>query len=164
MSNDVVDLILADHRQFREALRQLRSGEADRGAALADFSHLLVAHSEAEETDVYPVLRKLADVDDGEVDHGATEHLEGHRALLALLEASESGSSDWDRKLERVDEVVSHHLDEEERTLLADARETLATPQLNKIGQAFVNTRKQRLDEGCGRIEYIRNLIQQHQG
>lgn len=159
MSNDVVELILADHRRFEALFRELRSSEAERRMALNDLSSLLVAHAEAEEAEVYPVLRKFFDVPSEEVDHGTEEHAEGHRALLELLEAGEPGSAEWDDKLEKLSEAIMHHLDEEERTILNDARETLGSKRRNELGESFARARRQRLDEGCGRIEYVRALI-----
>lgn len=159
MSNDVVELILADHRRFEDLLRQLRSEEADRRRALDDLAHLLVAHAEAEEAEVYPVLRKFSQVDTKEVNHGAEEHAEGHEALLALLEVAEPGADGWGDKLEALVESINHHLDEEERTILNDVRDTVSTARRNELGEAFTRARRARLDEGCGQIEYVRELV-----
>lgn len=162
MSNDVVDLILADHRRFQELFEQLR-GEGQR-EALTELAQTLVAHAEAEEAEVYPTLRKFADVDNEEVDHGSEEHAEGHRALLDLLQAAESGQEDWKQELEILARSVNHHLSDEERTILRDAREILSTQRLNEMGEAFSSVRRQRLDEGCGRIEYVRDLVARSEG
>ena len=54
---DVVEVILADHRWFEEALRELRDVRSDRAAVLADLATVLIAHAEAEESKVYPALR-----------------------------------------------------------------------------------------------------------
>ena len=51
---DVVEIILADHRWFEEALRELRDVNSDRSAVLADLATVLIAHAEAEESKVYP--------------------------------------------------------------------------------------------------------------
>lgn len=161
MSDDVVDLILADHRRFEDLFRQLRSAEADRRQALTNLSELLVAHAEAEESDVYPFLRRLRDVPESEVDHGAEEHAEGHRALLELLEVSEPGSSEWDEKLENLSESITHHLDEEERTILNDARQDVDDDRRTELGVAFAAARRKRLQENCGRVEYVRDLVRQ---
>lgn len=159
MSNDVVDLILADHRRFEDLFRELRSSGGDRTKALSSLAELLVAHAEAEESEVYPVLRKFVDVDDHEIDHGAEEHTDGHRALLDLLEAGEPGTATWDEKLEKLSETITHHLDEEERTILNEAREVLSQSRRNELGMAFTQARGALLEEGCGRADYIRRLL-----
>ncbi len=158
-SRDVVELILADHRRFEDLFHELRSSEGDRRQALADLSALLVAHAEAEEAEVYPVLRRKARVDDEEVEHGAEEHAEGHRALLALWDAGDPGSEDWDGKLEELSESITHHLDEEERTILNDARDTVSDTQRAELGDAFARARQAKLDADCGSPEYVRSLV-----
>jgi hemerythrin superfamily protein len=159
VSNDVVELILADHRRFEDLFRRLRSAESDRKQALDDLAHLLVAHAEAEETEVYPVLRTFGQVDEKEVDHGSEEHTEGHEALLALLEVAEPGADGWDDGLEELVHSINHHLDEEERTILNQVREVVSTERREELGQAFVRARQARLNEGCGGIEYVRELV-----
>lgn len=159
MSSDVVELILADHRRFEDLFRELRSSEGDRHTALGDLSALLVAHAQAEETEVYPALRKSSQVDDEEVEHGAEEHAEGHEALLELLEADEPGTESWDEKLEKLSGSITHHLDEEERTILNDARNTLTQERRDELGDAFLRSRQHYLDKGCGHVEYVRELV-----
>ncbi|WP_260611029.1 hemerythrin domain-containing protein, partial [Streptomyces sp. WAC06614] len=87
---DVVEIILADHRWFEEALRELRDVQSDRAAVLADLATVLIAHAEAEESKVYPALRKKDAIDAEEVEHSEHEHDEGNEALLALLRSRTS--------------------------------------------------------------------------
>lgn len=159
MSEDVIELILADHRRFEDLLRTLRSSEADRSSALGEIAALLVAHAEAEEKEVYPVLRTLSSEDAEDVDHGAEEHAEGHEALLALMECDEPGSEQWDSRLEELSESLTHHLDEEERTVLNDARSEVDAQRRAELGRAFTAKRRELIDSGCGRIENVRDLV-----
>ncbi|GAA4883901.1 hemerythrin domain-containing protein [Saccharopolyspora cebuensis] len=159
MDTDVVELILADHRRFEDLFRELRSSEGDRRTALAELAGLLVAHAEAEETQVYPALRRLGAADGEEVEHGSEEHDEGHRALLALLEVGEPGGSGWDEALEELSGAITHHLDEEERTLLNDARERLTRDRRGALGAEFARMRARLLDSGCGGVEQVRELV-----
>ncbi|TDD90825.1 hemerythrin domain-containing protein [Saccharopolyspora karakumensis] len=156
MSEDVVELILADHRRFEDLLRTLRSSAGDRRYALGEIAALLVAHAEAEESEVYPVLRKLSAED---VDHGAEEHAEGHEALWALMECDEPGSEEWDSRLEELSESLTHHLDEEERTVLNDARAQVDADHRAELGRAFTARRRELIDADCGRIDNVRSLV-----
>ncbi|MDX6362324.1 MAG: hypothetical protein QOC85_1327, partial [Streptomyces sp.] len=87
---------------MEDLFREMRSVEADRSAALKQFADLLIAHALAEEAEVYPALKRYKDIDNEEVEHGESEHEEGNKALLALLEVDEVGSEDWDEKLEEL--------------------------------------------------------------
>jgi hypothetical protein len=158
MSADVVDLILDDHRRFEELFRDLRDRSSDRPAVLGELAALLVAHAEAEEAKVYPALRRFKEIDSGEVEHGAEEHAEGHQALLALMEVSDTTSDEWEEKLEELVEAMNHHVDEEERTILNDAREQVPDERRAELGADFLAVRQEKLDEDCGDVENVRRV------
>lgn len=156
---DVVAAILEDHRSMEDLFRRLRSVEADRAAALREFAALLIAHGEAEEAEVYGALKRFRGVDDEEVEHGAEEHAEGNKALLALLEVRDVGSEKWDERLEELVEAVSHHMDEEERTILNGAREHVPDERRAELGAAFLEERAKQLASDCGSLENVRRMV-----
>ncbi|MFE1910007.1 hemerythrin domain-containing protein [Streptomyces anandii] len=157
-STDVVELILRDHRRMEDLFRTMRNAESDRAAALEEFAHLLIAHASAEEDEVYPALRRYKNVDGEDVDHSVHEHQEANEALLALLEVEDTASEEWDEKLEELVTAVNHHADEEERTLLNDARENVADERRSQLGEAFREARAKYLESGCGSIDNVREL------
>lgn len=156
---DVVALILEDHRTMEDLFHRMRSVEADREKALREFSALLIAHAEAEEAEVYPALKRFRRIDDEEVEHGSEEHQEGNEALLALLEVDEVGSDDWDEKLEELVQAINHHTDEEERTILNGARENVPTERRDELGAAFLEARARFLSQDCGSIDNVRKVV-----
>ncbi|MFE1250698.1 hemerythrin domain-containing protein [Streptomyces sp. NPDC058735] len=159
-TNDVVELILKDHRRMEDLFRQMRSVEADRATALREFADLLIAHALAEESKVYPALKRYKGIDDEEVEHGEHEHDEGNQALLELLEVEEVGSDAWDEKLEELVQAVTHHADEEERTILNGARENVAMERREELGLAFVQERERHLEAGCGSVDNVRKIVE----
>jgi hemerythrin-like domain-containing protein len=157
---DVIDLILDDHRRFEALLRDLRSTDSDREAVRAQLSALLVAHAEAEEAQVYPALRRRSeDIDEHEVEHGAEEHDEGHVALLDLLEVDDVDSEAFSEAVHELSEALSHHLDEEERTILNPAREDVAVERRDELGAAFAAARRDQLEADCGALDNVRDLV-----
>jgi hemerythrin superfamily protein len=159
-NHDVVELILQDHRRMEELFRTMRNAEADRAGALAEFANLLVAHGEAEEERVYPDLARREPVDEEDVEHGVHEHQEGNEALLALLEVADTSSEEWDEKLEDLVSAVTHHLDEEERTLLNDAREHVPDARREELGEAFLRARAVHLEADCGKPATVREIVE----
>jgi hypothetical protein len=157
--SDVVELILADHGRFEELLRGLRNIEANRGELRTEIANLLVAHAEAEELHVYPLLRKKSAADSEETEHGEEEHAEINQALLAFCEVEDVTGEDYDEKLEELSETVNHHTNEEEQTLLNDARQNLPGEERDRIGQLFVEERKRQMDTAAGNLENIRYLV-----
>ncbi|TCO20515.1 hemerythrin HHE cation binding domain-containing protein [Kribbella steppae] len=157
---DVVEIILADHRWFEEALRELRDVQSDRSAVLADLATVLIAHAEAEESKVYPQLRKKDAIDADEVEHSEHEHDEGNAALLELMEVEDTGSEDFSEKLHELSEALSHHLDEEERDVLNPARTDVSEEVRRQLGDAFAEERARLIDSGCGDIANVRKLVE----
>lgn len=162
MEKDVVDLILSDHRKFEDLLREIRSTESDREAVRAELSDLLVAHAEAEEKEVYPTLRyRSDDVTGEEVEHSSEEHDEGHEALLGLLEIDDFDSEQFGEAVEKLTEALSHHMDEEERTILNPAREDVSDDVRQELGEAFMKERQRQIDNDCGSIDNVRRLVEE---
>lgn len=159
VSGDVVDLILDDHRRFETLLRQLRNGDSDRDAVRSAFATLHVAHAEAEESHVYPQLKKRRTVGADEADHGEHEHAEGHEAVLAVLECASTDTQAFEDAVEELSAVVNHHLVEEELTILNPAREDLGPRVRATLGEAFATERNRLVDAGCGTVENVRRLV-----
>ncbi len=157
---DVVEIILADHRWFEEALRELRDVESDRSAVLADLATVLIAHAEAEESKVYPDLRKKDAIDAEEVKHSEHEHDEGNEALLELMEVEDTAGEEFSEKLHELSEALSHHLDEEERDVLNPARTDVSEEVRRQLGDAFAEERLRLIESGCGDIANVRKIVE----
>jgi hypothetical protein len=159
IQGDVIDLVLEDHRRFEELMRTIRDSGSDRDAARRAFSALHVAHALAEEELVYPKLRRKDAIDAHEAEHSEEEHAEGNAALLALLELKGTDTQAFDDAVEKLAEVVNHHLTEEELTVLNPAREEVGEQVRADLGAAFAERRNQLLDDDCGSIEQVRELV-----
>lgn len=159
-TTDVVDLILADHREFERLLRALRNREEDRSARLRELADLLVAHAEAEEAEVYPALRRKAPDEAEEIEHSVEEHAEGHEVLLAVLESDPDDDEAFEETLEELVETLTHHLDEEERDVLNAAREEVSAEQRRDLGEAFLRVRAEWLGRSAGDMDTVRSIVQ----
>lgn len=159
VQGDVVELILDDHRRFETLLRDLRDSSADRDAVRRAFAALHVAHAEAEEKFVYPKLRKKRAVGEHEAEHGEEEHAEGHEALLAVLELKGTDTQAFDDAVEKLAEVVNHHLTEEELTILNPARDEVGERVRAELGEEFATERNRQIDADCGTVENVRRIV-----
>ncbi|WP_205745512.1 hemerythrin domain-containing protein [Egicoccus halophilus] len=159
-TEDVVGLILADHREFERLFRLLRNREEDRAALRGQLADLLVAHAEAEEQEVYPALRRKAPEEAEEIEHGSEEHSEGHEALLELLEVADVDDHDtFEDKLEELVEALNHHIDEEERDILNAARENVGDDERAELGRAFLAVRNRLLEGTPGDVDNVGRLV-----
>jgi hemerythrin superfamily protein len=159
-SRDVVDLILDDHREMERLFRALRNRDENRQARLRELADLLVAHAEAEEREVYPVLKREAPEEREEIAHSYEEHDDGHEALAALQEVSDGDQEIFEERLEELVETVTHHLDEEERDILNAARENVDGEMRKKLGDAFLQARNDLIAQQPGDPEKVRELIE----
>jgi hemerythrin superfamily protein len=158
-SRDVVDLILDDHREMERLFRALRNRDENRQARLRELADLLVAHAEAEEREVYPVLKREAPQEREEIAHSYEEHDDGHEALASLQEVSDGDQETFEERLEELVETVTHHLDEEERDVLNAARENVDAETRKKLGDAFLQARNDLIAQQPGDPEKVRELI-----
>ena len=159
VSGDVIDLILGDHRLFESLLRDLRDSSADRDAVRQALATLHVAHAEAEERHVYPKLRRKDAIDEEEEEHSEEEHAEGHQALLAVLELKGTDTQAFDAAVEKLAEVINHHLTEEELTILNPAREEVGEQVRAELGEKFATARNAQIDGDCGRLDNVRRIV-----
>lgn len=159
VSGDVIELILEDHRRFEQLLRQLRDSSADRDAVRAAFAALHVAHAEAEESYVYPTLRRKDAIDEHEAEHGEEEHAEGNEKLLKVLELKGTDTQSFEDAVEELATAVNHHLTEEELTILNPAREEVSESVRAELGEKFATERNRQIDADCGSLDNVRRLV-----
>ncbi len=158
---DVVEVILDDHRLFESLLRDLRDATADREAARAALAAILIAHGEAEETEVYPKLVRKKAIGEDEAEHGEEEHAEGNQKLLALLECSGTDTQKFDDAVEELATALNHHIGEEEQSILNPVRTEVPEETRRDLGSKFLAARSRQLDDDCGRVENVRRIVEQ---
>jgi len=158
---DVVELIVADHKVFEALLRELRDATADREKARSDLANLLIAHGEAEETEVYPKLVRKDAIEQEDAKHAEHEHAEGNEKLLALLECKATDTAKFDTAVEELAEALMHHVGEEEQTILNPARTDVDEATRARLGAAWAGVRADRLDAGVGDVDYVRKLVKE---
>ena len=145
MSRDVVDLIMQDHREVERMFEQLKTDPACRAGLTPVLTTLLAAHSRAEEAEVYPVARDEAGQAE-EVAHSQEEHLLADQ-LLAELADCDPHSATYDQTLSKLVEAVTHHVEEEESTVLPGMRSGLTPERRAELGVAFLASRADHLGE-----------------
>lgn len=150
MSQDVVDLIMSDHREVERLFEKLKSDPASRPGLTPVLTTLLTAHSRAEESDVYPAARDEAGIAD-DVEHSQEEHLLADQLLAELADCDPTAPA-YDEALTKLVDAVTHHVEEEEATVLPGMRKGLSSERRTELGQAFLDSRAQHLGEQPGDI------------
>jgi len=145
---DVVDLVMADHREVERLFDILKNKPDQRVLALPTVTALLIAHSRAEETEVYPAARAEADEQE-EVAHSQHEHAEAEQ-LLERLDAMDPTSADYSGLVQELIDAVKHHVEEEESNVLPGLRDRLPAKRREELGAAFATARAQHLGDRPG--------------
>lgn len=146
---DVVDLIMADHREVERLFAALQEHPEQRALLVPEMASLLIAHSRAEEAEVYPVARQEAGEVD-EVSHSQQEHEEAD-ALLGELQALDPTTAEFDAKLSELIKAVTHHVGEEESNVLPGMREKLDESRRAELAVNFARARADHLGDQPGR-------------
>ncbi|MGC4111122.1 MAG: hemerythrin domain-containing protein [Nocardioides sp.] len=141
---DVVDLIIQDHRELQRMFEVLKNEPSKRSALAPVMSTLLFAHSRAEESEVYPAARDSGG--DEDVEHSQKEHLEADQ-LAEKVAGLDPESDEFGAALEELVHAVTHHLEEEEETVLPHMRERMDADQLQSLGERFLAARAEHLGE-----------------
>jgi len=148
VAGDVVDLIMQDHREVERLFAELKNHPETRPLLVPVLSALLTAHSRAEEAEVYPAAKDEAG-ETHEVAHSQEEHVEAER-ILARLAATDCESPDFDTVLTELVDAVTHHVEEEESTVLPGMKTGLDDRRRRELGEAFVTSRAAHLGDRPG--------------
>lgn len=144
----VADFIRADHREMQRLFAELKTIEKRRLVAPTIVA-LLAAHSRAEESEVYPAVREQTDKA-AEVAHSQEEHVQADRLAARLVDA-DIESSIYDQVLSELVEAVTHHIKEEEETVLPALDQLPATTQ-DELCRAFIKVRADHLTAGASAL------------
>ncbi|MFP5347659.1 MAG: hemerythrin domain-containing protein [Actinomycetes bacterium] len=133
---DVVDVIKAQHRKINELPERAQNNEDETLSLLQQVSDILLPHSEAEESFVYPTIRNLSKEEGSEVTDGVAEHHDMERMLKELLQG-QPGSPGYDGRLAAFVGELQHHVEEEEQDLLPVLSEKASDDDRASMGERF---------------------------
>ncbi|ONI79971.1 hemerythrin [Actinosynnema sp. ALI-1.44] len=145
---DVIELIMDDHREVERLFDELKNSPRKRPLLTPVVCALLVAHSRAEEAEVYPVgKREVGEIE--EIEHSQHEHAEAEKLLVELAKADPT-SARYDEVLAKVVEAVTHHVREEETHVLPRMHAALDDSRRAELGEAFAASRARHLGDQPG--------------
>jgi hemerythrin superfamily protein len=137
---DILKKLKLEHDQVQDLLAKLvdSEGATERRALLKQIKALLVPHTRAEERIVYDAVRAGRDKKmkvDGE--EGYLEHALADKTLATLGKISNPLSPEFTAAAKVLKELISHHVDEEERNIWSDVREKFSDAERIEMNRAF---------------------------
>lgn len=132
---NAIDLLLAQHREIENLFGQCKkaTGE-DKLELFHAIADVLVLHTTIEERHFYPAA--LGGASEEQVREALEEHLLIKRSLADLL-AQDAIDGEFDAKLQVLEELVEHHVKEEEDELFPAVEQKLSKSRLQEVGAAL---------------------------
>jgi hemerythrin superfamily protein len=144
MRNQLFDTLRKDHQEVRDIFRNMLENEkpADRQKLVSQLQQEVLPHMKAEEKTVYPAVRKHCNDCQEHVLESVEEH---HAAELILKELMKLNTSDerFHAKVMVLQEIVEHHLKEEEKEIFKDIRKNIKDEEAGKILERFSKEKEQ---------------------
>ncbi len=141
--NDIVSLILKDHKPLKSLIKVLKEpekGMGERRKAFEEFAPLLVAHAKPEEAALYSHMKRDDDLRE-EAFEGDAEHALADQLLEDLKTITDPDL--WSAKVKVLAELVEHHIEEEEEEMLPDFQKQVSIEDRIGIGQKYLALKPQ---------------------
>jgi hemerythrin superfamily protein len=121
---DAIKLLKDDHREVKGYFKQYESleDEAEKQALADRICLALTVHAQIEEEIYYPATREAID-DDDLLDEAEVEHASA-KQLIAEIQAMKVGDRLFDAKVTVLGEYVDHHVEEEEKEMFPESRDS----------------------------------------
>ncbi len=146
---EIYEALKSDHVELKQLLNDLialKDNDDYRFVLIEEIRNALVPHSRAEESVFYNTLRAV-NADKKIVFHGYQEHMEAE-TLLRTLQVMDKVNMGWRPVAEKLLEAVSHHIQEEETEIFAEARKVFSTQEATAMAEAFTALKPKVMEEG----------------
>lgn len=137
-AGDIIDLILEDHRPLKELIKTMKDEETEAGdkmVAFEEFASLLMMHAKPEEQSLYIFMKEEEELRqegmEGDVEHALADQL-----IMEIK--SEVDPTMWMAKVKVLAELVEHHIEEEEETMLPDFKRESSSEERRELGEKYL--------------------------
>lgn len=139
---DVRTLLRLDHDEALQIARDMVESESvdERRALLRQLKPALVAHSRAEEREVYEPLAKLADSESARdlAHEGMVEHELVDDLLERLSKSRKTETDEWKAHAKVLLELLARHIDDEHARMFEEIGRHFSEPQREAMGRRFL--------------------------
>jgi hemerythrin-like domain-containing protein len=136
-----------DHSEVDTLLGRIMDSEdaAERGRLFSELTHKLLPHLQAEQEILYRRLETGKDEESRKFGHeGTSEHRIVEEQVDKMRGMQDTMSDRWTAELKVLQDLIEHHVGEEESTGFSCARDEFDTEQLETMSREF-QTRKAKL-------------------
>lgn len=145
---NAIEILKHDHNTVQKLLKDLTGSteraEKKRTELLQKIEHELSVHTRLEEEIFYPAFKEA---DDKSHKTMFFEAMEEHRAVEKLvlpdLMKTDPTSEQFLGRAKVLQEMIEHHISEEEKEMFPEAEKTLGNEQLEEIGKQMASRKKE---------------------
>ena len=130
---NAVTLLKRDHRNVEALFERYRNTSNGKREIIDALTRELTRHMDAEERELYPVLRESLPDGRSLMEDAESEHKEA-RGILAELEGAEAASFDTDARVNTLRRAIEHHVSDEENKIFPEAEKKLGKKRLDELG------------------------------
>lgn len=152
MAKNAISFLKEQHAETREHLEALTAttdrGVKTRARLLAQIESELQHHMQLEEEIFYPAFKEAVErKKDKTLFYEAKEEHEAAKKVLRDLVRADAATLAFGGKAKVLQELVEHHIKEEEDEMFPIAKKVLSAEELNTLGERMMN-RKKQLESG----------------
>ena len=149
---NVLEEIKKEHEEFKSLIAQIENSDGKKKKELfEDLYAKIKGHHEAEEHVVFPDVKEKSSDKGKEI---VMEMIEEHSLgayQFSVIQKTSIDNETWDAKFSVLKEVLTHHMDEEEKELFKQARKVLTEAELQEKYEPFEKTEEKYEKEQIGR-------------
>ena len=137
---EITEALKEDHDELKDLIGIVNdSDDADEiKSAFTKFAALLAKHSKAEEKVVYDALIGTGDEEpEQDAYEGYTEHMLAETLLKKLKDGADVTGPEWKAEAKVMQEILEHHIEEEEDTIFGDVEDNFEDDQREEMGAEF---------------------------
>jgi hemerythrin superfamily protein len=146
-NEDIVQLILKDHKPLKKLIKILKNLDkdlVDRQKAFDEFAPLLVNHYKPEEQTLYVYLKQDAQTRE----NGLESEIEHNLADQLLIETKRTADDDlWSARVKVLAEIVERHIADEEEYLLPNFKKHTSIEDRRELGKDFIKLKNRFLEK-----------------
>ena len=150
MPEGILNDLHEDHEEVSGLIEQLIKTEdgKERGTIFKEMMSKLLAHSHAEQNVLYKKMEKSQDEKSRTFAYeGENEHQIVEQQLQQMARARNKASEQWTAQASVLQDLIEHHVEEEESTGFSCARSEFDGEALEKMGDQFRKQKQKLLQE-----------------
>jgi hemerythrin-like domain-containing protein len=145
---NAIQLLKKDHEKAKQAFLEIQAASvAQRAQLWAELEPELKAHEEIEEVALYsPVAQELGprDLTLKEWPQHHHEEVSEAEALIQKIDGLDPTTDEWIEMVEELQEILEHHIQEEEGDIWPRIQQAWDEPKLEHAGQRMETLKRQK--------------------